>query len=191
MSAEHRRVPINSAIALESGFSIRVRNIDISRPTPGPVAQHEAAHVVAAGEIHSATIIPRGDALGTTTPKVMTAAAAGAAAARGHRGVGWDLFLAKHAFGADADSAIAQGRAALSGKEDEVEEVATILQERGTIDQSHVYQARENVRKRRDGVHPVEVYIKSTHGELRVYQAESHRDKVLIPGEWLELDKAA
>ena len=64
---------------LESGTIVRARSGEARRSIPGPVAEHEAAHVVAAGKIVSATIIPSGDALGTTQPVKMTAQAAAAA----------------------------------------------------------------------------------------------------------------
>ena len=80
----------------EDGTVVNVRKIELNRPIPGSVAEHEAAHVVAAGNIVSATIIPSGEALGTTQPVKLTAAAAAAAEAMGHDGTGWDMFLTEH-----------------------------------------------------------------------------------------------
>ena len=50
----------------EDGTIVGARKVEVKRPIPGFVAIHESAHVVAAGKIVSATIIPSGDALGTT-----------------------------------------------------------------------------------------------------------------------------
>ena len=191
MSKERLHIPINPLTIMPDGTSIRVRRIEESRAIPGSVAQHEAAHVIASDGIESATIIPSGNALGTTTPKRMTPAAAGAAAAMGHRGVGWDLFLAQHVMGVHAESAKSQARAVLSGQEEEMHEVASLLEERKTIGQPDVDEARRNVRNRREGIFPVEVSIQSAHGELQIHKTESYHGKVLVPGEWLELGKAA
>ena len=86
---------------LEDGTTISAQVLEKSKPIPGDVAMHEAAHVVAAGEIVFATIIPSGDASGRTQPKKMTAAAAAAAEALGHSGTSWDMHLTEHILGVD------------------------------------------------------------------------------------------
>ncbi|OGM11861.1 hypothetical protein A2Z22_01410 [Candidatus Woesebacteria bacterium RBG_16_34_12] len=168
---------------LENGISIFAKKIITPRPIPGSVAEHEAAHVVAAGEIISASIIPTGDALGTTRPVKMTAVAAAAAAALGYDGTGWDLFLTEYVLGVDPNSAKEAARSVLSGKGEEIEEVATLLQERGTIDQTDVNEAEQNIIDRKEGVFPVEVTINRSgilysfttttfHGEI-VFSSDS------------------
>ncbi len=138
------------------GVEVKAQKIEIARPMPGSVAQHESAHIVAAGKIKSATIIPSGNALGTTTPEVMTAA-----------------------------------RSALSGKQEEMHEVATLLEERKTIYQSDVEEARENVRRRQNGIFPVEVEITSLKGKTISYTTESINSEVQIKDDVIEPLKAA
>lgn len=182
MPVEQLRVPIGRTINdPETGFKVSVRKIVVNEPNPGPTDYHEAAHVVVAEEIDWAKSTPDGRALGVTKPKRMTAAVAGAAAAMGHGGVGWDLYVvAERGLGVDASSAIAQGAAALSGKGDEVKEVAILLKQHGTIYQSHVHEARNNVRKHREGIHPVEVLVSSPHGGIKIENRESFRGQVDI-----------
>jgi hypothetical protein len=175
----------------EGGVTIRVKKIEIIRPRPGSTAQHEAAHVVASGKIKSATIIPSGNALGTTIPEVMTAAGAAAAAAMGHDGVGWDLFVTEQMLGVDEQTAKAKARQALSGKQEEMNEVAIILEERKTISQSDVEEARENVKRRRSGIFPVEVEISSLRGKTICFSVESINSQVQIKDDLIEFLKAA
>ncbi len=173
------------------GVVIRVQKIEIPRQVPGSVAQHESAHIVAAGRIKSATIIPSGNALGTTTPEVMTAAAAAAAAAMGHDGVGWDLFVTEQMLGVDAQTAKTAARQALSGKQEEMHEVATLLEERKTIYQSDVEEARENVRRKRKGIFAVEVEITSAQGKLISFTTETINSEIQIKDDLVEPFKAA
>lgn len=165
----------------ENGAIVKARRLDTSpRPFPGSVAVHEAAHVVAAGKIVFATITPSGNALGTTQPVEMTAAAAAAPEAIGCEGTGWDMFLTEHILGVDPGSAKSAARSALSGKEEEMHEVATILEERRTIGQRDVEKARENVRRKREGRHPIEVEIISPTGQRKSFKMESSRGEVKI-----------
>lgn len=169
-----------ASMSYEDGTTVTVRKMEPARPMPGSVAEHEAAHVVAAGEIVNATIIPSGDALGTTTPVRMTAAAAAAAEAMGHSGTGWDMFLTEHYLGVDRHTAKAAARAALSGKQEEMHEVATLLQERGTIGQSDVNEAWKNVDNRRHGIHIVEVQINKPGEKTQTHRLQSFRNEIKI-----------
>ena len=165
---------------LESGTIVRARSGEARRSIPGPVAKHEAAHVVAAGKIVSATIIPSGDALGTTQPVKMTAAAAAAAEALGCNGTGHDMFITEHVLGVDPSVAKSAARSALSGKSEEMYEVATLLQERRTIGQSDVDEARQNVKDRNQGIFPIEVEIITPDGQRRSITARSFRNEINI-----------
>src|SRR3989344_3867669 len=140
------------AKTFEGWITVTARKIETAKPIPGSVALHEAAHVVAAGEIVMATIRPTGDALGTTQPVKMTAAAAAAPEALGHDGTGWDMFLTEHVLGVDPGTAKAAARSALAGRHDELHEVAILLEERGTIGQGDVNEARQNVSEKRQGI---------------------------------------
>src|SRR3989344_4934781 len=151
----------------EDGTIVGARKVEVKRPIPGFVAIHESAHVVAAGKIVSATIIPSGDALGTTQPVKMTAAAAAAAEALGCNGTGHDMFITEHVLVVDPSVAKSAARSALSGKSEEMYEVATLLQERSTIGQADVEEARENVKKRNKGIFPIEVEIITLDGQRR------------------------
>lgn len=177
------RLNISKPVAktYENGVTVQARIIEpLKRPIPGETAEHEAAHVVAAGEIVYATIIPSGNALGATKPVRMTAAAAAAAEAMGHSGTGWDMFLTEHYLGVDPGIAKSAAKAALSGRQEEIEEVASLLEERKTIGQGDVDQARRNVEKRRDGIHPVEVQISSPEGQTKVVTTLSFRGEIKI-----------
>src|SRR3990167_6283790 len=143
----------------EDGTAVSAHKVEVKRPIPSPVAEHESAHVVAAGKIVSATIIPSGDVLGTTRRVKMTAAAAAAAEALGCSGTGYDMFIAEHVLGVDSGVAKSAARSALSVKGEELYEVATLLQERRTIGQSDVEEARQNVEDRAQGIFPVQIYI--------------------------------
>src|SRR3990167_3000185 len=143
----------------EDGTTVNARKVEVRRPIPSFVAKHEAAHVVAAGRIVSATIIPSGNASGITRPVKMTAAAAAAPEALGHDGTGWDMYITEHVLGVDPNVAKSAARSALSGREEELHEVATLLQERSTIGQSDVEEARQNVEDRAQGIFPVQIYI--------------------------------
>lgn len=165
---------------LEDGTLVSARRIEVKRPKPGSVAMHEATHVVAAGRIVSATIIPSGDALGTTQPVKMTAAAAAAPEALGHDGTGWDMYITEHVLGVDPNVAKSAARSALSGREEELHEVATLLQERSTIGQSDVEEARQNVSDRNQGIFPIEVEIITNDGQRRRITTRSFRNEIKI-----------
>ena len=165
---------------LESGTIVRARSGEARRSIPGPVAKHEAAHVVAAGKIVSATIIPSGDALGTTQPVKMTAQAAAAAEALGCSGTGHDMFITEHVLGVGPSVAKSAARSALSGKSEEMYEVATLLQERRTIGQSDVDEARQNVKDRNQGIFPIVVEIIIPDGRTRSITAKSFHGEISI-----------
>lgn len=165
----------------ESGVTVEVHRLDIeSRPIPGETAIHEAAHVVAAGRIKSATIVPSGEALGTTVPVKLTAAAAAAPESLGHRGTSWDMYVTEHILGVDPGTAKAAARAALSGREEEMYEVAAILQKKKTIVQGDVEDARTNVINNRFGIHPVEVTITMPNGQANTRETQSFHGEVRI-----------
>lgn len=166
--------------SLKGGTTITARKIEAPRVIPGSVAEHEAAHVVAAGEIVSATIIPKGDALGTTQPVKMTAATAAAAEALGHTGTGWDMFLTEHVLGVDPGTAKAAARSALSGKDEELLEVATLLEERKTISQRDVEEARKNIIKRRQGIFEVEIEIRMPGEKMQSLSGETFHGEIKI-----------
>ena len=169
-----------AARTFEGGTTVSARKVEIKRPIPGSVAKHESAHVVAAGKIVSATIIPSGDALGTTQPVKMTAQAAAAAEALGCSGTGHDMFIAEHVLGVDPNVAKSAARSALSGKSEEMYEVATLLQERRTIGQSDVEEARQNVKDRNKGIFPVEVEIITPDARRRSIIAKSFHGEISI-----------
>jgi len=164
----------------EDGTIVGARKVEVKRPIPGFVAIHESAHVVAAGKIVSATIIPSGDALGTTQPVEMTAAAAAAAEALGCSGTGHDMFITEHVLGVDPSAAKSAARSVLSGKSEEMYEVATLLQERGTIGQADVEEARENVKNKNQGIFSIEVEIKPPQGKVITYMTESFKGEINI-----------
>ena len=181
MSGE--RISLNLGKPVERSFkdgsSIIVRRIYPQRVEPGSTAIHEAVHVVAAGEIVSADNIPRGYALGTTRPVRMTAVAAAAPAALGHGGTSWDQFITENYLGVNFQTAKAVARSALVGKEGEINEVATLIEERSRITQTDVNEARRNVRACEEGIFSVEVTINRS-GTIYSYLTESLHGEVVI-----------
>lgn len=170
----------SDATKLNDGTTINAYKVGIKRPTPSPVAMHEAAHIVAAGEIVSATIIPSGSTRGKTHPVKMTAAAAAAAEALGHSGTSWDMYLTEYILGVDPGVAKSAARSALSGRSEEMLEVATLLEERRTIGQADVKEARENVKDKNLGIFPIKVEIITRGGERRCVTTQTFHGEVRI-----------
>lgn len=180
------------SIKYENGVrvSARIKDSQKGRPSPGSTARHEAAHVVAAGSIEWATIIPSGDAQGATKLKSLTAAAAAAAEAMGYDGTGHDMTLVENYLGTSRSEAISQAKGALSGKEKEMEEVATLLEEKGTIGQSDVDKAMSDVHKRKLGIHPVEIEITKPDGKSDWVVGETFRNEFELPENLLRFEPA-
>lgn len=169
----------------ESGARISISSIQEQRKRPSETAWHESAHIIASdGEIESATIIPSGDVLGSTKPKVLTPAAA--AAAHGHGGTGWDQFITEEFLGVSFSSAKEAAKAKLAGKGLEKEEVAIALEEKGTIGQSDVDEAYEKASNRRNGVVDVFVAIVDIQGKKDVFRTKTFHGEVKIPIDLIE-----
>lgn len=175
----------------EDGTIFSAQKVETKRPIPLRTAKHEAAHVVASGEIIEATIIPSGDALGTTQPKKMTAAAAAAAEAMGHSGTGHDMMLVKHYLGVSPEVAISAAKSALQGKEEEMKEVATLLEERRTIGQRDVEEARENVKNRAQGIFPIQIEIITADGNKKQIETKSYKGEIKISDFFVPQTQAA
>jgi len=165
----------------ENGTKVLAKPVIATHLTPGDTAWHEAKHVVTAENIIDATIIPNGSVLGSVRPVKMTAISAVAPAADGHVGTGWDLFVTQNYLGVDPGSVMSAARSILISKSNEVEEVATMLQERGTIHQTDVNEARNNVKNRQEGIFPVEVTSVSSSGEVYSYETTSFHGEVVLP----------
>ena len=111
----------------------------------------------------------------------MTAVSAAAAGAMGYGGTGWDRFITEHYLGVDWGSAMKQAKAVLAGREDEIHEVATILQEERTINQYHVNKAKEKAVNKKQGIFPVRVDVYKAGNLVHSTTAESFQNKVVIP----------
>ncbi|MBN1168660.1 hypothetical protein JXA63_02100 [Candidatus Woesebacteria bacterium] len=181
MSGERISLSLDKSVerSYKDGTSVRARVILPQRADPGSTAIHEAVHVVAAGEIVSATNIPSGDALGTTRPVRMTAIAASAPAALGHSGAGWDKFITENYLGMDFDTAKRAARSALAGKEKEIEAVAIQIEEKRRITQTDVDEARRSVAQQEQGIFPVEVTVVKS-GTVYSYTTNSSRGEIQI-----------
>ncbi len=79
----------------------------------------------------------------------------------------------------------------MKGQYELKEEVAILLEERKTIGQRDVEEARHNVRKRRNGNDVVEVKISSPEGKTHTYTTESVRGEISIQNYLLSPLKAA
>src|SRR3990170_4629605 len=121
----------------------------------------------------------------------MTAAAAAAAEALGCSGTGHDMFITEHVLGVDPSVAKSAARSVLSGKSEEIYEVATLLQERSTIGQTDVEEARENVKKRNQGIYPIKMEVMTPDGKIRTLSGESFQNEVKISDLLGSLPKAA
>jgi hypothetical protein len=165
---------------LKDGTEVVAQKIETPRPIPGSTAHHEAAHVVASGEIVEATIIPHGDALGSARPVRMTAASAAAAGAMGHGGTGWDRFITENYLGVDWGTAKSAARAALSGKEDLMKEVAIVLEQEGTIGQYHVEEAKKRVSEKKQGIYPMKLEIYRSGRRVESITTKSYHGEVVI-----------
>lgn len=165
------------------GTEVVATKIYPQRIIPGNTARHEAAHIVAAesgGGIKTATIIRRGNVLGSVEPSRISAKTGAAAAALGFDGTPWDKFVVEYGLGVSWSEAKSAARAELAGQEEFMEEVASTLQKEKTINQNHVDGARKRIEERKQGIYPVKVEIyragklhdsyttKSFHGEVIV-----------------------
>ena len=101
-------------------------------------------------------------------------------------GTGWDEFLTENILGVSFDSAKAAARAKLAGKDLEKEEVAIVLEENGTIDQSHVEQAYRKTRDRRKGIVDVFIAIVDSQGKKDVFRIKTLHGEVQIPVDLIE-----
>jgi hypothetical protein len=115
-----------------------ISNFRINR-NPSEVALHEAYHVLAAilqgVGVKRATVVPEGDALGVTEVTQFDPVVAAAAHAFGCDGCGHDLTLVMLS-GHDVGSSASAARSLLSGYEDEIFAIATLLDERKSVDGS-------------------------------------------------------
>ena len=166
-----------------NGTEIIAQKIEPRRPNPGLTAKHEAPHVVAAipaGGIVEATIIPKGDSLGSARPVRMTAASAAAAGALGHAGIGWDRYITENYLGVDWGTAKSAARAVLAGKDDLIKEVATVLEEERTIRQYHVDNAMRRVEEKKRGIHKVGVEIYKSGRKVNSFITKSFHGEVVV-----------
>ncbi len=165
---------------LTTGVTIEAK---IELPTTimaSDTANHEAKHVVAAGEIEEASIVPRGNALGITRPKVLTAAAAAAPAADGHDGYGWDKRITVTYLGVNWESALSMGRQALAGKTRLVGLIAAQLDRKGTIYQTDVDKAKQKFEDENNGMYYAFVRIISSDGKIRLIQKKTYQHELKI-----------
>jgi hypothetical protein len=113
----------------------------------------------------------------------MTAASAMAAAAMGFDGTGWDEYLTEHILGVDPNGARSSALSTLAGKHDEMHAVAEKLEEHGTIGQTEVNTAFQEVHERRQGIWDVALHVEDSDGKKQVHEVKSLNDHVMIPGE--------
>ena len=114
----------------------------------------------------------------------MTAASAAAAGAMGYGGTGWDRFITEHYLGVDWGSAMKQAKAVLAGREDEIHEVATVLQEERTINQHHVNKAKEKAVNKKQGIFPVRVDVYKAGRKIDSTITRSFHGEVVISQKW-------
>jgi len=110
----------------------------------------------------------------------MTAAAAAAAAARGHKGTGYDEMVAR-SLGVSWPSAIGQANAVLAGKEEEIQAVAEMLEEKKTIVQFHVNESFRRAEDRKQGIFTVGVVIYKSGKKIGSFSTKSYHGEVVIP----------
>lgn len=181
---------ISKFVRLGNGSSIRADVVEPPRPTLDNTTMHESIHIALSDGIVSATNIAHGATKGETVPKKLTAVAAAGPAAMGYDGVGWDLSVIRR-LRQNVGSAMAAARAKIRGLWEETIEIARILQLRRIIGQPDVDEAREIVRKRRDGIHKVELEVTSPQGDVRVIELESYKNEVKVEDDLITFPKVA
>lgn len=175
-------VEVGKKKRLANGVEIVASKLKEQIINPSDTARHEATHIVVAGQIRRATIIPSGNALGSTEPVEMTAAAAMAAHAMGHDGTGWDEFLTKFLLRVNPESAASVARAVLANKEEELQAVAEELEEKKTIGQYDVERAYQKAERRRQRIDRAKIVVLRPNGKSEEHELESHHNIVMIPG---------
>jgi hypothetical protein len=98
-----------------------------------------------------------------------------------HDGTGWDRFITEYYLGVDWDTAKSAARAVLSGKEELIKEVATVLEEEKTISQYHVDKAVRKVEEKKQGIFPVRIDVYRSGIRMKTMNMKSSHGEVEIP----------
>lgn len=125
------------SVEIEAGWTVKIKPIvPFDMAKPGATAHHEAAHTVAAiltgDNVLEATRISGPTYLGRTRLSKFNPIAFVAAHARGCSGTGYDLMVLT-SLGYDTNSLAQAARGVLSGHEEEITAVASLIEANGTI----------------------------------------------------------
>lgn len=123
--------------AEKAGWTVKIKPImPFNMVEPGATAKHEALHTVAAiltgDKVIDATRIPGDGFKGRTRLTRFSGIAFVAAHARGSDGAGHDLWVLR-SLGHDVDLLAGEARSVLSGHDEEIHAVASLIEEKGTI----------------------------------------------------------
>lgn len=134
---EAEKVVKNYDAVAEAGWTVKIKPImPFDMAEPGATAHHEATHTVAAiltgDNVLEATRISGPGYSGRTRLSRFNPIAFVAAHAKGCRGAGYDLMVLT-SLGHDINSLAGAARGVLSGHEDKIHAVASLIEARGTI----------------------------------------------------------
>ncbi len=154
---------------------------------PSSVARHEAKHAVAAEfngtRVISATIIPGPGYLGLTRLSRPDAIAAAAPHATGSSGTSHDMRIVG-LMGHDAAAVSSAARAIIDKNHEQVEAVATILEEKGTVTGSEIQYAIRDAEKKEDRVKIIVENLED--GDRTTETATATKGIVVFRSEWVK-----
>lgn len=192
MKEQAVHVPFNRTTYLEDGSKVVAyrQKKQERRRTPGTTARHEIRHAFVAekrnpGSLRRASIVPGPGYLGITEISKMDPAAAAAAHAEGMSGTSWDMHIVR-SMGETPQSACATARAVMSGYEEEMDDLAAILEERKTMTGSEIRHEMGAFKHTNEVV----LYILSPRGEeTKIVKPSS--EAILLPTEVPVFSRAA
>lgn len=154
-----------------------------SRRVAGRTARHEAKHAFPNPDnVKTVTIIPGPGYFGLTELHIPDPVAALAPDATGEDGTGWDVRAAISITGGNIGPASNVAKSIVNENAEEVEEVASVLEEKKTISGYEVKQAIDNVRNKRKVGEKATLFIKSPEGfEQRIPDVDVRNGIVILP----------
>jgi hypothetical protein len=174
-----------------NGFklSIEVPQLE-KRVRPGGTATHEAMHVVGAlgngTGVKSATIVPGVGYSGLTELSRADAVAAMAPHSMGASGTGYDVYIA--GLMGNAGSAESAARGIINANLDKVEAVATVLEEKRTINSSDISNAIDELKNPKPKIGTL--FVEDKNGMQRKEKVEVRDNVVIVPDQLIKIFSA-
>lgn len=166
------------------GFQINAKPKEQSttrRKVGGRTARHEAKHALPNPDnVKSVTIIPGPGYRGLTELYIPDPVAALAPHATGEDGTGQDVMVASFITN-NVSAAENAARGIVNNNTEEIEEIASVLEEKKTITGNEVKKAIHNVRNRKEEVQLATVFIKSPDGSETIHNLDVRNGIVTLP----------